>query len=577
MALISSVRNLTVGAEFDDPDEITYGESIASKEIEVRAANVVPGAGSLVELRQHTAPTASVQIPEAEQIGEQIDACDSATGWVAGTATVVAADTGVKNEGSASIRLTVTALGAGATSLNRSNTGKALKFLYGPNTKITVDVRASTLTNLSAVRIRLTMAGGTPPWLSFTITPGAANAWETKSLNIGSPFATSGTMPIAQGTALIDKIEVDVIAGASAYTGIVYVDNVRVGTVLAWESSYDVRVRYKDAAATFGPWSGWTVFKVSQPPVVAQGTALDNTDGAPTVDWTFTSPGGKAQARYRITVSRTSDGAIVYDSGEVASALTSAVVPGGLLANATQHAFVVQAWDTDGLSGTWSPAAITSSFSVPAALASATATASPGDSSVVVGWAATALSAAQFYSYVVYRRDPDTLTYYKIAEILDSATLAYTDREAPHRVTAAYQVRQSNGFAESEPVNASTTLALDYWVTHPTDPSLVFPIPHVEKFSERFPLQRERYEPLDRPTAVVVLGQSLPPDGSISFRRFPSQPDPIEDLRRAQKAMPYVILKSPFGDVRRAAIGEIATDRAGAGVRVGSFDYTTVG
>jgi hypothetical protein len=440
---------------------------------------------------------------------------------------------------------------------------------------MTVDVRCTSLTNVSAIRLRLTMVGGAP-WLAWTITPSAINVWETKTINLGSPSSWAGTMPVAQGS-VIDKWEVDVVAtSGGTVTTTVYVDNLRIGSVLTWESSYDVRVRYKDAAA-FGPWSNWTTYKVSQPPTVAQAVAIDNTDAAPTFDWTFTSPGSKAQAAYRAIVTETATGSVVWDSGKVASSATVVTMPGFLLKTATQYALSLTAYDTDGLSGVWTPTAWTTTFSAPAALASMTVTPSPSDSSIDVAWSATALSTAQFYSYRIYRQDPEAPgTFELVTEIFDPAVLLYTDREAPHRVAALYQVRQTNGFDESDPVQASTTLDLDYWITHPTDPSLVFPVPHVSSFDESFDVQEEKFEPLDRPARVVTYGESLPPDGSISFVRLPSQDDPLPLLRRSQIIAPYVVLKSPFGDVRRVRIGSIKSGRLGGGARTGSFDYTTI-
>jgi hypothetical protein len=219
----------------------------------------------------------------------------------------------------------------------------------------------------------------------------------------------------------------------------------------------------------------------------------------------------------------------------------------------------------------------TTNFSTPPALSTLTLTPNTSDSSIDLAWSISGLSAPLFYAYTVYRKNPESGVFDLIGTVTTQATLTFTDREAPHGIPAIYQVRVSNGWAESEPVQASTILDLNYWITHPTDPSLVFPVAHVNGFRERFPVQEERFEPLDRPEPVVVTGQAFPPEGTVSFRRFPSQDDPVWNLRRAQKATPYVVLKSPFGDVRRVRIGEVESERGEAGVRTGSFDYTTVG
>lgn len=571
MALVSSIRNLVIASPFVDPDEATYAENPFGKEVEIRNANAVPGTGTLVELRQHTATTTAASVMyETEAVGEQLDAFDSITGWAAGTSTAVALDTTVKNEGSGSLKLTLTALAASGTSTNTSATGKAKEYRYGPQTPLKIDVRATSLTNVASIRLRLRFTNGASSYVF--ITPSTVNVWETKTFTIGTVASVSGS-PF---TSAIDRWEIEVVAtGGGSVTSVVNVDNLRIGTPLTWESSYDTRVRWKDAA-TFGPWSSWTVFKVSQPPTVAQAVAIDATDAAPTFDWTFTSPGGKAQASYRAIVTETATGSVAWDSGTVLSTATVVTMPGFILKHATQYQLTLTATDTDGLSGVWAPTAWTTSFSIPAALTTLTLTPSPSDSSVDLAWSATALSAAQFYSYRISRKDPDTGTYILIAEIFDSAVLTYTDREAPHRIPAMYQVRQTNGFDESDPVQASTSLDLDYWITHPTDPSLVFPIPHVDGFDETFEVESEKATPLGRPAPVVTYGENLPPDGTLSFIRIPSQDDPVPALRRAQITDPYVVLKSPFGDVRRIRVGTIKSARLGGGARRASFDYTTI-
>lgn len=568
--LVSIVRNAVIVAPFVDADESTYAEVPQGKELEIRAANAIPGTGALVELRTTSAPSTNPSISETEAVGEQLDALDSITGWAAGTSTAVALDTTVKNEGTGSLKLTVTALAASGTSTNTSATGKNKEYRYAPGTPVKVDVRATSLTNVSAIRLRLRFVGGGS--LYWTITPSTINVWETKTLLLNAWTASASPM----FTTAIDRWEIEIVAtGGGSVTSVVNVDNIRIGSPLTWESSYDVRVRYKDAGG-WGPFSAWNVLKVSQPPTVAQAVAIDNTDAAPTFDWTFTSPGGKAQASYRAIVYETATGSTVWDSGVVASSATVVTMPGFILKHATQYSLTLTAYDTDGLGGVWLPSAWTTNFTEPAALSTLTLTPSPSDSSVDLAWSATGLSASQFYSYRIYRFDAETGVYERIAEIFDSAVLTYTDREAPHRVAATYQVRQTNGYAESDPVQATTTLDLDYWITHPTDPTLVFPVPHVSGFDETFPVQSERYEPLDRPAAVVTYGQNLPPDGTITFLRLPSQDDPIPPLRRAQVTDPYVILKSPFGDVRRIRVGSIKSGRLGGGARSGSFDYTTI-
>lgn len=134
---------------------------------------------------------------------------------------------------------------------------------------------------------------------------------------------------------------------------------VYAGTALAWETTYKWRVLFRDAAGLVGVYSAWQVFKVSQPPsaaLTAPANASVVTESTPTVDWTFTSPGGKAQYSYRVQVfdkgptgANYADEEPVYDSGTVITATTSHDIPFGVLADDHDYRWEVTVEDTDHL------------------------------------------------------------------------------------------------------------------------------------------------------------------------------------------------------------------------------------
>jgi hypothetical protein len=211
----------------------------------------------------------------------------------------------------------------------------------------------------------------------------------------------------------------------------------------------------------------------------------------------------------------------------------------------------------------------TTSFSEPPAITGLVATPDPDLSAVALTWDATTLGAA-FWRFYVYREN----ALGEFERIGESETNAFTDFEAPHG-TAQYAVTQSNGWAESDPVSASTLLNLDYWIVDPLNPGASFSVPHVITDSARHDPQAERFAPLGRPAAVVVDGGRLAPDGTISARVL-SYEDTIARILRAGERRPYVLWKNPWGEVRRIRIGEVREERGGSATRVVTADYTTV-
>ena len=128
-------------------------------------------------------------------------------------------------------------------------------------------------------------------------------------------------------------------------------------TALANETTYKWRAVFYDATGKIGLFSTYQVFKVSQPP---SATGVDPTlgetvtDSTPELDWTFSSPGGKAQHSYRVRVfdkgpvgANYPDEVVSYDSGELVGAATSHVLPHGALVSGHDYRWSVTVKDTD--------------------------------------------------------------------------------------------------------------------------------------------------------------------------------------------------------------------------------------
>lgn len=119
---------------------------------------------------------------------------------------------------------------------------------------------------------------------------------------------------------------------------------------LAYETTYKWRARYTDSKSAVGNWSSFATLKLSQGSLVTiTSPTADLTTPLVDVTWTFTSPSGKSQASYRITVTDTADDILVHDSGWIVSGATSYSLPGGILSFGHTYEFTVEALDTDGV------------------------------------------------------------------------------------------------------------------------------------------------------------------------------------------------------------------------------------
>lgn len=340
------------------------------------------------------------------------------------------------------------------------------------------------------------------------------------------------------------------------------------------ETVYEARARYDDTSGQTSPWSAWMGVKSSTGPTIAEGTAIDEADPNPLVDWTFTSTPGKAQARYRVQVFADATGQLVHDSGLVSSATTSHEVPGDILEDATDYRYRVVAYDTDLLSDTLDGDVWTTDFDTPNPLTGLAAAGNADDSSVVLTWDATDLDPDYFWRYYIYRLD-DLGTFVRIGEVDDIAVLTFTDLEASHG-TSTYAVTVSNGWAESSQATVTATLALAWFVSDPNDASLRFALFNVTVYRAKSARQQEAFEPLGREFPLVVSGSVLAPAGVISVVLGPDEGAMLELIRRAARVSPYVVVKDEFGGVYRMSLGTVDQDRQGASMQTVSVDYRVV-
>lgn len=284
---------------FSDVDESTYGEVPTAKDLELRVGNATPGAGTLVELRSSTA-----YICENERVGERLDALTATAGYTITAGSLALVATNPTGYGGSSLQLSPGSMANGAQVLAyRALTaaeGARLLSEYSGGTLVRVWARLSVLISGISLRIRFEKLGSwSADYLMGTLTASYAEG----SLAKQSPTATSGT----PWSSAPDRLNIMVINGNGAsQSPVVLVRDLRIGTVrtdatsptghFAYESTYDWRVRYQDAAATWGAWATWATVKPSQPPTVGLTSpvpiALDQFGRTATDSWGSADTGG---------------------------------------------------------------------------------------------------------------------------------------------------------------------------------------------------------------------------------------------------------------------------------------------
>lgn len=217
----------------------------------------------------------------------------------------------------------------------------------------------------------------------------------------------------------------------------------------------------------------------------------------------------------------------------------------------------------------------TTNFTGPADLTGLILTPDLDASKVDLSWDVTSLIDAHFWRYYIYRQNAEGL-YERIGEASDKAAPAFSDVEAPHGVTVRYAVTVSNGWAESGQLIGSTLLDLNWWIVDPADPSRSFAIRYVEGGPETEEYPQGIFHPIGKKAPIVVSGELMPPTGRVSVKVPRDNPGYFTQIRRAARTDPYVVLKDPFGNVRRVKLGTLGRDPGQAGIQRGDFSYTTV-
>jgi len=344
----------------------------------------------------------------------------------------------------------------------------------------------------------------------------------------------------------------DLVAGANA------LQRTSEGTALSYEVEYKWRARYADSMGAYGAWSSYNVFKPSQSPT-ATITAPVSTIISPSFDvvWTFGSPAGKSQNRFRVTITRDSDESLVYDSGIIFSSVASHTVPGGFLVNSTAYTITVVAYDSDALPSAEATTGITSSWAAPDSVSGFSVSALTETSEMLLVWDQSNLDSADFSYYQIYRRELGDSEWEKYARVTNQSTTEYSDYFAGHSVAYEYKItvwKKVAGDVDIESSDSEIPYAIldpDSWffIGADRDPSHIFELPVYDE-SHTEPIQQEVFEPLGSRRKSIVRGKVLGSEGTLQVQWLDAERRTAQEQLRylADTAGPH-ILKSPFGDV----------------------------
>jgi hypothetical protein len=338
---------------------------------------------------------------------------------------------------------------------------------------------------------------------------------------------------------------------------------------------YKWRFRYKDNAGQQGPWSDYAALRVSDVPtatITAPANGGNATSGAPALTWTFGGAYGATQASYRIVLTKA--GAPVLDTGTVLSAAGTYTIPRGTIVNGSTYSWTVTVTDSSGLSGS-ATATFTAVFTTPAALTGLVVTNDLPSSSIALVWNASV--EAIFVGYYVERKLPGD-SWKPLATITNKASPLYVDYEAPVGVAVSYRIYQRGtaDVLDSPYTTASGRLASSqWWIATPANASLTFAL-LTAGWDSSAPLDQERYAALGRSKKLVVTGDLHGEEGGLTLNVLRADGATISKLRAISLSSTYVVLKSPFGEVFRVAIGEVGRTRLGGGAQTVKLTFVEI-
>lgn len=373
--------------------------------------------------------------------------------------------------------------------------------------------------------------------------------------------------------------DVDAHAGASPYVITVGItDEWTVpASVLDIEATYKTRARYDDSADVRSEFSTYTYVKYSEAPTLSSVTPVANdtiTDPTPTFAWTFASSSGKTQASYRLQA-RAAE-AVVYDSDVVTSTDGEITLPPLILPNDTLIDWTLTVYDSDGLYATESRQ-FTTDFSVPAALTGLTVSEDVEEKALRLTVDQSALPDDEFLAYNFYAK-VEGGQFELIASIDEQTTPSIYYRAAPHNREVLIRVTQTNGYAESEPIEELAMLGGEpdfiggYWDVG-TDGAyeLLFVTQNGPGDTQT---RIEQYTPLGATQKTLLNWGTSRYEGGYSL--YTDDRDLLNRLRRYKETGEVRLFKTWYGESRYVRYTSTPDTDQPAAMANGSVSYVSV-
>lgn len=366
------------------------------------------------------------------------------------------------------------------------------------------------------------------------------------------------------------------------------------------------KVRVWDSEDIPGSYSAYQTFRIGDPPSVVINTPVNNavlTTSRPAMQATVTIGASRTLQSYRFVILQGST--VIYDSGVVIAnpGQTGAVVINNTpafneLTNTQSYTIQVYAQDSQGLSSNVAQVNVTTSWILPATIASVTASAAlygtAGSGYNTITWPDT-LRDTDFQQWAVYRRvsqiNPQTQAVFEAGTVWELVGYDYDnvlsthvmrDYYAPSGCKVEYKVTQIvNRFGdivEGADSNIVTVYPSQdgYWLISEVDPQAggtAFRLGSTVSDSYTSEYEEDEYtvvgrgRRIDRGEKLGVkgsLGVALRDNATATARQMKRQ---IEDIKEDNKV---IYIRTPFGDVYRVAAGNIGVGRI-AGVALNEF------
>lgn len=314
-------------------------------------------------------------------------------------------------------------------------------------------------------------------------------------------------------------------------------------------------------------------FRLSRSPVVevpfpAAGQAI--VTGQPAISWTATFAGGAAQKSYRVRYLRADTGEQVYDTGALTGSTTDHTPPSPVLRNLTGYRLELTVTDTTDLSATLVRNFATN-FELPAGVLPWVDDAPYTDGGYVVVHYPAGVPDPFFYEWRVYRRRAGTETWALAGAVQDPDQREFRDWLVAGSGRWEYSVVQvasrygSLVESEHDPVPATATIFSDsYW----------FILPHAPERSVRVrSVIADKFTGRNASNEFVIIGGGtrvnrggrIGKEGSLSAQVRASThmtvDEQFEVLDRLGATGEPVMMRDPFGNVMRVALGDISVER----------------